>query len=347
MSAIHMSKLVGLGTGMLFVPGIALGASLPVRPLPERSEVTRPAFVQEGDVSDALDIKKFDGKATTINAPPLNRIADLSVPMSGAAPSHDARRVMVTKLAVLAPPHRVSNEELSAMRGGFFVAAGANFDFGASIRTLVNGQLALQTNLTWTPQGVSIQELTGLGQSIQSQVQAQVQSSLANAGIATGAPAANGMVNGAGSSTNGVTQPPPNAVAQPAVNVATQPTVNTPTAPLATAGTSLPSGATTVSAASGTQPIASGAPVTLSIPALMSGVTIPGATGGSTQVYANLSNNQIQSIILNSASNQTISQNTNVNLTIYNLPQWQQQLAQHALSSQLVHEVLAATGLGR
>ena len=55
---------------------------------------------------------------------------------------------------------------------------------------------------------------------------------------------------------------------------------------------------------------------------------------------------QKENIILNSASNQTINQNTNVTLTIYNLPQWQQQLAQHALSAQLAGEIMAASGLG-
>lgn len=79
----------------------------------------------------------------------------------------------------------------------------------------------------------------------------------------------------------------------------------------------------------------------------MTGVTIPGAGGGSTQVLNNIGANQIQNIILNSASGQTINQNTSVTLTIYNLPQWQQQLAQHTLSAQLAGEVMAASGLGR
>ncbi len=57
----------------------------------------------------------------------------------------------------------VSDGELAGMRGGFFTAAGAHFDFGASIQTMVNGQLALQTNIQWTPAGSSTQQLSGLG----------------------------------------------------------------------------------------------------------------------------------------------------------------------------------------
>ena len=77
----------------------------------------------------------------------------------------------------------------------------------------------------------------------------------------------------------------------------------------------------------------------------LTGVEIPGANGGSTQVYANLNAGQIQNVILNSASNQNITQNTNITLTIYNFEAWQQQLAQHSLSAQLANEVLAASGL--
>ena len=332
MSAIHTSTLLGLANVILLVPGIAFGASLPIVPLPESTDMTHPAFVQEGVVSDALA-----GSAPT---------------RAGASP-RDQRRPTDRKLARFASLDRVTTDELSGIRGGFFTAAGANFDFGASIRTLVNGQLALQTNLTWTPQGLSVQQLTGLGQSIQSQVQSQVQSSLVNAGITT----ASGMssppsaASNAASATlqlgaNAATQQTGGPVPQPTANVATQPTTNVPIAPLATALASVPSVATTNAAASNVQPVANGTPVTISIPAITSGVSIPGASGGSTQVYANLSTNQIQSIIINSASNQAITQNTNVNLTIYNLQQWQQQLAQRSLSSQLVKEVLAATGLG-
>ena len=106
---------------------------------------------------------------------------------SEAAPSDGA----IEAAAVPAPPkdrplldssRLVSNADLSDMRGGFFVAGGAQFDFGASIRTLVNGQLALQTNLSWTPAGSVVQQLAGLGTSIQ----AEVAGDLAKAGI--GAP---------------------------------------------------------------------------------------------------------------------------------------------------------------
>ena len=79
----------------------------------------------------------------------------------------------------------VGNEELAQMRGGFFTAAGAEFDFGASVQTLVNGQLALLTKVQWTPAGAVTQQLQGLGSSIQAQVANNVATNLANAGIAT------------------------------------------------------------------------------------------------------------------------------------------------------------------
>jgi sporulation related protein len=244
---------------------------------------------------------------------------------------------------------QVSNAELSGMRGGFFTAAGAQFDFGASIRTMVNGQLALQTNLTWTPQGPDISSLSGLGQQITDQVQSQ----LAQAGIGAGnsgnpgkpaasTPAAStpASLNDLGNAASNAASNPTSAasnIASPAANLATGAVSSALNSAANTPGNS---GASPVSGA-GTTP-----KTAVTIPTTVSGVNIPSPSGGSTQVLANISANQIQSIILNSASGQTISQNTNVTLTIYNLPQLQQQLAQHALSAQLVGEIMAASGLG-
>jgi hypothetical protein len=215
--------------------------------------------------------------------------------------------VNIARPSLLSSDSQVDNDELSDMRGGFFTAAGAHFDFGASVQTMVNGQLALQTNVQWTPAGAVTQQLSGLGASIQ----AQVASNLANAGIGTTAPNAAPAGNTA-----------PNAVTPATSNVA---------APASTT-------VTTITPPTGTQPT----PVTVGG---LSGIQIPGATGGSTQVFANVGAGQIQNIILNSASNQTITQNTNVMLTIYNFPAWQQQLMQNAVSSQLAHDILAASGL--
>ena len=80
----------------------------------------------------------------------------------------------------------------------------------------------------------------------------------------------------------------------------------------------------------------------VSTPAV-TGVEIPGM-GGSNQVMANLAPNQIQNIILNTASGQTITQDTNITLTIYNFQVWQQQLAARAVSARLASDMLAAAG---
>jgi hypothetical protein len=239
---------------------------------------------------------------------------------------------------------RVSNDELSGMRGGFFTAAGAQFDFGASIKTMVNGQLALQTNLTWTPQGANIASLSGLGQQIASQVQAN----LANAGITGNAnnPAVTmpaSLANLGNAASNAASNPTgaAAAIATPTTSLATN-TVSDAVNSAADAVASAPAQA--AAPASAPSSAANTPQTTVTIPTVVTGVNIPSASGGSTQILNNISANQIQSIILNSASGQTINQNTNVTLTIYNLQQWQQQLAQHALSAQLANEVMAASG---
>src|SRR5262249_5666635 len=90
---------------------------------------------------------------------------------------------------------------LKDARGGFNVG-GVNFNFGASVQTLVNGQLALQTSVQWTPAGAVVSQVQGLG----TKIQTQVASTLANAGI--NVPTAKTVAQPL-SSSNAVTQTAP------------------------------------------------------------------------------------------------------------------------------------------
>jgi hypothetical protein len=219
---------------------------------------------------------------------------------------------------ILSRARLVNDSELAGMRGGFFTASGAQFDFGASIRTMVNGQLALQTNLKWTPAGPITQQLSGLGAQIQSQVNDTVAKSLALAGIAS--PLPNPAV--------GATQ---------TAGAATLPTAAPPPAPAAAA----PPPSDPVAAAAAPSPSTITAPVDSST---LVGVQVPGQ-GGATQVFANVGGGQIQNIIMNSANGQTITQNTNIMLTIYNYQAWQSQLGDRMVALRLASDMLAASGL--
>ena len=55
----------------------------------------------------------------------------------------------------------IDDNELSQSRGGFLTANGIEFDFGANVQTLVNGQLALQTTVQWSPSGATVQQMSG------------------------------------------------------------------------------------------------------------------------------------------------------------------------------------------
>jgi len=53
---------------------------------------------------------------------------------------------------------RVSDDQLEDQRGGFLVADGISFDFGAVMRTTVNGELVMETTLNWTAAGPVTQQ---------------------------------------------------------------------------------------------------------------------------------------------------------------------------------------------
>lgn len=74
-------------------------------------------------------------------------------------------------------PAPVSDTELDHMRGGYLGADGLQFNFGALMTTMVNGQLAFQTQVTFTPAGPQVAQTVGTN-------------------VVQGASAANGTING-------------------------------------------------------------------------------------------------------------------------------------------------------
>jgi hypothetical protein len=55
----------------------------------------------------------------------------------------------------------LSDDDLSELRGGFLVADGIAFDFGATVRTSVDGVQILESRITWTPQGTAVETVSG------------------------------------------------------------------------------------------------------------------------------------------------------------------------------------------
>lgn len=74
---------------------------------------------------------------------------------------------------------RMSDAELDEHRGGFILADGVALDFGAIIDSYIDGQLVLQSKVTWTQQGA----VTTHAGPIASQATPDVLAALARAGI--------------------------------------------------------------------------------------------------------------------------------------------------------------------
>ncbi len=69
----------------------------------------------------------------------------------------------------------MSSDDMDAHRGGFEIG-NLNFNFGATVTTLVNGVPALVTNLTWTDVGAFVDQTVGqVGQNISGMTPAQLE----------------------------------------------------------------------------------------------------------------------------------------------------------------------------
>ncbi|WP_372786938.1 hypothetical protein [Phenylobacterium sp.] len=167
----------------------------------------------------------------------MRRLAALAV-LAGAVLS------LGSPIAAMAAGTRLSDGELAEQRGGLQTPMGLEIGFGVSVRAFVDGQLVLETKLTWTDQGVQTQRVAG-----------------------------------------------------------------------ASDATALPGGFT---------------------------VTVPGQTGGATQVLQNLSADRIASVVLNTASNRTIRQDTDITLVVPQLADLQRQVAGDRIAASLQSAVGAA-----
>jgi hypothetical protein len=56
---------------------------------------------------------------------------------------------------------RMTDEQMDSHRAGFVTPTGLEVHLGAEVRTFVDGQLALQTRLSWTEAGVTREVVTG------------------------------------------------------------------------------------------------------------------------------------------------------------------------------------------
>lgn len=133
---------------------------------------------------------------------------------------------------------RLDDVELAQQRGGLMTPLGLDIGFGASVRTYVDGRLALETRLAWTDHGIVTEKVGDLG----------------------------------------------------------------PVAAGATFGT-----------------------WTASLPGL----------GGNTQILHSLADGRIASVVVNSASNRDIRQDTSITLTLPQLPDLQRQFAADRIAASL------------
>jgi hypothetical protein len=77
-----------------------------------------------------------------------------------------AGAVLAAALPAAAEPTLLTGPELAAQRGGIATPFGVDIGFAATVSAYVDGELALQTRLTWTDQGVMTQRAGSLAPSL-------------------------------------------------------------------------------------------------------------------------------------------------------------------------------------
>ncbi|QYF86852.1 hypothetical protein [Brevundimonas sp. PAMC22021] len=77
---------------------------------------------------------------------------------AGAQAQDASAPAVIAQIPSAAP---LASAELAELRGGFLVAGGIQLDFGAVVRTYVDGQLALESRLQWTDQGAVTSQSLG------------------------------------------------------------------------------------------------------------------------------------------------------------------------------------------
>lgn len=95
----------------------------------------------------------------------------------------------------------VGEQELADARGGYITADGVSFDLGALISTYQNGELALQTQLTWTPSGAVASHVVGDPYASGAQAAQAAAAALTNGGVVVADASGNTQIyQGAGNS---------------------------------------------------------------------------------------------------------------------------------------------------
>lgn len=144
---------------------------------------------------------------------------------------------VLSPLSATAAATRLTDDELADQRGGIQTPTGLEIGFGASVRTFIDGQLILETRLTWTAQGVQTQQIAGA----------------------------------------------PDAITRPGEFT----------------------------------------------------ITVPGQTGGSSQVLQDLSADRIVNVVLNTASNRSIRQDTDITLVVPQLADLRRQVIADRIAASL------------
>lgn len=239
-------------------------------------------------------------------------------------------------------PQALSDDELSGLRGGFVTTNGFTFGFGVVIRSYINNELALKTQLTWTPAGPVTTQVQGNVPGVTdlaSAVTALVSNGIDLTAITGGVPGPGGAGSAggtasAGAGAGGAGTPGGASGSSGAGSAGGADSVGGAGSAAGTGGTGSTGSAVNTGNAANTANTAN----TIVAGGIVGGVGLVDGNGATALIHS-VTAGQLQSLIVNNANNRNLRQDMELNLFLPDLATIQANSVAQQRVSQLTYDL--------
>lgn len=240
-------------------------------------------------------------------------------------------------------PQALSDDELSGLRGGFVTTNGFTFGFGVVIRSYINNELALKTQLTWTPAGPvttqvqgNVPGVTDLASAVTALVSNGIDLTAITGGVpsAGGAGSAGGAASAGAGGAGGAGTPGGASGSSGAGSAGSAGGADS----VGGAGNAAGAGGTGSAANTGNAANTANTANTVVAGGIIGGVALVDGNGATALIHS-VTAGQLQSLIVNNANNRNLRQDMELNLFLPDLATIQANSVAQQRVSQLTYDL--------